>query len=281
MISFLATGLVFAGACILVGSLIPVGRLIGQLPSKQLCKQWYVLAGLIIFFIVGYLSYAAIFWNHNFTLLELIVPNIFFFGACFVWLVSSLSLQTAKDMQRLSFLEYENITDPLTELYNRRYLERQLQQEIELAQRYELPLSLLLIDVDYFKLINDNYGHQIGDLALCHLSKLIRKMIRHSDIAARYGGEEFLIIAPSTSSFVATALAERLRQGIESQLLILPKNSQEQREIRLTVSIGVVSLSSEVDNSQKLFIAADEALYRAKQEGRNRVVVSKTNVTRV
>lgn len=166
---------------------------------------------LIVFFIIGYLSYAVIFGNSGSNLLDLIVPSIFLLGACFVWLVSTLSLQTAKDVQRLSFLEYENITDPLTELHNRRYLERQLQQEIEIAERYGLPLTILLIDADYFKLINDNYGHQIGDLALCHLSKLIRQTIRHTDTAARYGGEEFLIIAPATSTSVAVMLAEKIR----------------------------------------------------------------------
>ena len=118
-------------------------------------------------------------------------------------------------MQRLSFLEQENITDPLTELYNRRYLEGQLQQEIDLALRYELPLSILLIDADHFKSINDNFGHQVGDLALCHLSKLIRTTVEHSNIAARYGGEEFLIIAPRTTSLSASVLAEKLRHNIE------------------------------------------------------------------
>ena len=270
--SFLAKGLVFAGAFILVASLIPVRRLIQQLPSKQLRKQWYILTLLIIFFIIGYLGYAVAFWNHDFTLPALIVPNIFFFGACFVWLVSTLSLQTTEDMQRLSFLEYENITDPLTELYNRRYLERQLHQEIEIAQKYNLPLSILIIDADYFKLINDNFGHHVGDLALCHLSQLIRRTIRHSDTAARYGGEEFLVIAPSTTSSIAFTLAEMLRQCIESNWLILPESFNKQSEIKMTVSIGVAGLSSKTNNGKKLFEAADEALYRAKQEGRNCVI---------
>ncbi|MEM7757798.1 MAG: GGDEF domain-containing protein [Cyanobacteria bacterium P01_A01_bin.40] len=278
---FTALGFIFIGTFILSASLFQVRYLIEQLPSKELRKQWHYLTILIIFFIIGYLNYAATIWDSQMNLYNLIVPIIFFLGACFVWLVSSLSLQTAEDMQRLSFLEYENITDPLTELYNRRYLERQLQREIEIAQRYELPLSILLIDADHFKLINDNYGHQIGDLALCHLSKLIRTTIRHSDIAARYGGEEFLIIAPSTSSLVATALAEKLCQSIESHSLALPENFQEPREIQITVSIGVVSLGNQANNSKKLFIAADKALYQAKQEGRNRVVVSSLNTAKL
>ncbi|MEM7758350.1 MAG: GGDEF domain-containing protein [Cyanobacteria bacterium P01_A01_bin.40] len=275
--SSLAQSSVLIGACILVASLFQVRRLTEQLPSKQLCRQWYFLAILIIFFIIGYISYAAVFCNNDFNPFDLIVPSIFFFGACFVWLVSTLSLKTAKDMQRLSFLEYENITDPLTELYNRRYLERQLQQEIDLALRYELLLSILLIDADHFKSINDNFGHQVGDLALCHLSKLIQTTVEHSNIAARYGGEEFLIIAPKTTSLSASVLAEKLRHNIESNSLLLPTNFHEPRKIQITVSIGIVSLNNEVNSSMKLFAAADKALYRAKREGRNRVIVSNTS----
>lgn len=282
LFSFLAQGSVLIGACILVASLFQVRRLIKQLPSKQLCRQWYFLTILIVVFIIGYISYAAIFGDNSFNLLDLIVPTIFFFGACFVWLVSTLSLKTAEDMQRLSFLEYENITDPLTELYNRRYLERQLQEEIKLALRYELPLSILLIDADHFKSINDSFGHQVGDLALCHLSKLIRDTVQHSNIAARYGGEEFLIIAPKTTSSTATALAEKLRQNIiELNSLLLPNDFHEQSKIQMTVSIGVVSLSDTLNSSKKLFIAADEALYHAKKQGRNRTVVNDANMIKL
>ena len=246
--AFLARGSILIAAGILVASLFQVRRIRKQMPSKQLRRQWYFLTILIVLFITGYLSFTVIFWHSYLDLFSLIVPSIFFLGACFVWLVSTLSLQTAKDMQRISFLEYENITDSLTELYNRRYLELQLQKEIELALRYELPLSILLIDADYFKSINDNYGHQVGDLALCHLSKLIRSTVRYSDIAARYGGEEFLIIATKTTTSMAAELGEKLRQSIESNALLLSNDFHESREIQITVSIGVASLNNKTSN---------------------------------
>jgi len=125
--------------------------------------------------------------------LDLIVPSVFFFGAGFVWLTATLSLHTAIDIRRVTVLEHENITDPLIGIYNRRYLDRRLQEEFIRARRYSLPLSVLLLDIDHFKRVNDAYGHQVGDLVLSYLGKLLLSAIRATDIIARYGGEEILI----------------------------------------------------------------------------------------
>jgi diguanylate cyclase (GGDEF)-like protein len=273
MISLVANGMVLAGVGVLVAALIPVRHILTQLPSGTVRGRWYLLTILIVFFIIGYISYATAFWNQATTWSDLIVPVVFLSGACFVWLTTTLSLQTANDIRRVTILEQENISDPLIGIYNRRFLDRRLEEECARARRYSSPLSVLLIDIDHFKRINDAHGHQVGDEVLSYVGKLLLQVIRRSDIAGRYGGDEIVIIAPNTSASAAGVLAERLRRHVETHELVLTKLSASPLEIRITLSIGVASLSNEVTECQRLIQNADEALYRAKQEGRNRVVI--------
>jgi diguanylate cyclase (GGDEF)-like protein len=275
MVTFLANCLVITGAIILVSSLIPVRKLISNLPPGQVRHSWNILRILTMVFIAGYLGYLATFWKSHMDWSNLLVPGVFFFGACFVWLTSTLALQTATDVRRVALLEKESITDSLTGLYNRRYLDRRLEEEFARAKRYTLPLSILMIDIDHFKRINDNYGHQAGDLVLGYIGKLILNIIRNSDIAARYGGEELLVIAPNTPSSSAVELAERLRKHIEFHELVLTSEPIKQQKIQITVSIGVSIGRPIIKDVQELILEADEALYRAKREGRNRVIMNK------
>lgn len=269
MVSILATLLVVTGAGILVASLWPVQKLIQQLPAGKVRQNWLVLRGFTFLFILGYLGYLSVSWNRHANPAELLVPGVFFFGACFVWVTTNLSLQTAIDIRRITLLEQENITDALTGIHNRRYLERQLAEEIGRAQRYSLALSILVIDMDHFKRVNDTHGHPAGDQVLKTLGALIRETIRTYDIAARYGGEEFLIIAPSTTATDVLTLAERLRERVESHPFALEKET-----LALTVSIGVAGLCKETNTVTKFIQVADEALYQAKQQGRNRIVLA-------
>ena len=118
MISLLARALVFGGALILVWALVPIRGLIGQLPSGAVRNRWYVMTALIVLFLLGYVGYAAAFWNSHSIPVDLIVPGVFFFGACFVWLTGNLSLQTAMDVMRVGLLERETLTDPLYLTFN-------------------------------------------------------------------------------------------------------------------------------------------------------------------
>ncbi len=273
MIKFLANGFVITGACVLISALIPVRQLVTQLPPGQIRRKWYLLTGFIFIFIFGYIGYVIAFWDHAATCLDLIVPAVFFSGACFVWITITLSLQTVDDIRRVTILEHENISDPLMGIYNRRYLDHRLEEECARARRYSLPLSVMLMDIDYFKRINDTNGHQIGDLVLSYLGKLLLQAIRETDIATRYGGDEILIITPNTSASLAGTLAERLRQHVENHELVLTDASNKPRKIRITVSIGIAGVSKEVADCQALIQNADEALYRAKQGGRNRIEI--------
>jgi len=269
----MGNSLVIMGTGVLTGSLIPIRKLTVQLSSGKTRSQWYIMSALIVLFIMGYMGYSFIFWSRHTTWTDLVVPAVFFFGSIFVWLAANLSLQTANDVRRMTVLEQETITDPLIGIYNRRYLDRRIDDEYDRARRYALPLSVLLVDIDHFKKINDTYGHQIGDLVLKKFGGLLMESIRKSDVAARYGGEEILIITPNTTASSAGILAERLRQQVENHELVAVEESKLSIPICITVSIGVAGLSQETANSRQLFNDADKALYRAKEEGRNRIVI--------
>ncbi len=274
VIYHLANALVIAGAGLLVLALMPIRRLIAQLPAGPLRLRWYVLVTMIIFFIAGYIGYLGFHWGNRLEFYDLSVSAVFFLGACFVLLVGFLSLRTATDVRRLAVLEQESITDPLMGIYNRRYLDRRLEDEERRARRYNLPLSVLMIDIDHFKKINDTHGHHAGDLVLRALGQLITGTVRSTDIVARYGGEEIVVIAPNTPVGTAARLADRLRQAVEGATLAPNSVPGEKQAPRITVSIGVAYLGSGIHSARALMQNVDEALYRAKAEGRNRVVVN-------
>lgn len=271
LISLLADILVFLGVIILAGALILTRRLIARLPKGAVRNYWNVLAGFIWLFMIGYMAYGVVTFGSHVTLLDFIAPGVFFFGACFVLMNTFLSSQTAKVLQRISCLEQENITDSLTGLYNRRYLDFRLKEEIAIAQRYVRPLSVLLFDIDNFKKINDIHGHQAGDQVLSSLRDIIIETIRESDIAARYGGDEFLVIAPHTRIEDAAALAERLRECVASYQFTYSVGPIRQEVLHIEISVGVADICNEVNTHEKLILIVDNCLYCAKQEGRNRV----------
>lgn len=276
MISYLSASLVLIGLLIHVATLAPLRRLIAMFPAGSLRNKWLAMTGLIFLFIAGYLNYLWVLWGQQTEWSELPIPSIFLFGSIFVWLTIALSLQTATDLLRINLLETENITDPLTKVYNRRYLDRRLDEEVARSKRYSLVLSVLMLDIDHFKRVNDTYGHQAGDVTLSTLSNLVKTSLRDLDVVARYGGEEFLVICTNTGVDGAALVAERLRHLVESHQVEIPDGSGGSQTIQISISIGVAALSASIDSKEKLVQAADQALYRAKEEGRNRVIVAMT-----
>ena len=158
--------------------------------------------------------------------------------------------------------EQLSVTDPLTGLLNRRYMEERLLEEIKRSTRHGFPMSFMMLDVDHFKSYNDEYGHPAGDAALKLVAQIVRDTLRGADVAARFGGEEFSILLPQTNFDEAAAIAERIRSNIE--------NGDFPHRL-VTMSIGVASCSAELCASADLVSAADKALYEAKRGGRNRV----------
>ncbi|QUS40374.1 PleD family two-component system response regulator [Tardiphaga alba] len=163
------------------------------------------------------------------------------------------------------------ITDGLTGLHNRRYMESHLETLAEQAALRSKPLALMILDIDYFKSINDNYGHDCGDDVLREFATRIRKSIRGIDLACRYGGEEFVIVMPETDMHVASMVAERLRRSIAGEPFSIDRGN---KRIEVTISIGLATLEKKGEPIADVLKRADVALYRAKHDGRNRVVAA-------
>ncbi|WP_366292176.1 diguanylate cyclase [Paenibacillus sp. AN1007] len=176
-------------------------------------------------------------------------------------------------------LEELVLTDSLTNCYNRRYLKQHLNHEVLTNLQYKMPFSLMLLDIDHFKAVNDHYGHVIGDEVLVRTAEVLRQSVRSTDILTRYGGEEFMIYLPHTEHDLAIEIAERVRRAVESNRI---EADHEIGDIAITISVGILSIDDfEYDDDEvpedgdryliQLFNAVDKALYRAKQKGRNRV----------
>jgi len=161
------------------------------------------------------------------------------------------------------------VTDQLTGLHNRRYMESHLATLVQDASSRGKPLSLLVCDIDYFKAINDNFGHDVGDDVLREFATRVRKSIRGIDLACRFGGEEFVVVMPDTDMAVAAVVAERIRRRIAGEPFPILKGSGT---IEVTISIGIAAIAQADDSPETILRRADQALYRAKRDGRNRVV---------
>ncbi len=185
-------------------------------------------------------------------LLDVIVPHL------------AVLIDRALLKQKAGEYEHLSVTDALTGLLNRRYLEERLTEELQRSNRHGYPMSFMMIDVDNFKSYNDTYSHLEGDKALRLVGQCFREILRGADVAARYGGEEFSILLPQTNSPEAEAIAERIREKVA--LTRFPNR-------QVTISIGIVSCSSSVNSAQDLIWAADTALYEAKRRGKNNVKV--------
>ena len=190
--------------------------------------------------------------------------------------VLAISLYSATRYIRLLESAHDTIMtltshDDLTGLPNRRWFFDRLDEEVERATRYDNPLSLIMIDIDHFKKVNDAFGHPLGDMALAEVARLLSANVRASDIVARYGGEEFVALLPETTSDQAAVVAEKLRMVVEVNDISL-----EGPQVKVTVSCGVADLQSIRDDngSQRdaFVLAADNTMLRAKENGRNQVL---------
>jgi diguanylate cyclase (GGDEF)-like protein len=187
-------------------------------------------------------------------LLDLIAPQM------------ALALDRVEWHSKATQFQLLSITDPLTGLVNRRYLEERLQEELERSKRHRFAMSFLMVDIDDFKNYNDTHGHQAGDLALEMTAQCLKTALRSADVAARYGGEEFSILLPQTGLSEARVIAERIRRRIERTQF---PHGKAQPLGAVTVSIGISSFGPELDTPASVIYAADRALYSAKSRGKN------------
>ena len=174
-----------------------------------------------------------------------------------------------EELQRANeILAQLSITDGLTKLHNHRYFQDHLTREIKRVSRTQAPLSMILIDIDDFKLLNDTHGHAAGDDVLMALAAIMNDSARESDLIARYGGEEFVILLPNTDLAGAVHLAEKIRISVEETRLII---GESMKPINVTISLGVAAYNG---NRRDFFAEADRALYQAKASGKNCVIIA-------
>jgi diguanylate cyclase (GGDEF)-like protein len=190
------------------------------------------------------------------SLLDLVSPQI------------AIALERAEWQDRATQFQLMSITDPLTGLLNRRYLEERLTEELNRSLRYNYSMSCLMIDIDDFKKYNDLNGHQAGDAALKITAHCLKAALRSADVACRYGGEEFCILLPQTSLTEAGVIAERMRQRVAET--IFPYGKSQPLGV-VSISVGISTFARDIDTAEKVIATADRALYRAKHRGKNRV----------
>jgi len=187
----------------------------------------------------------------------------------FLSVIGYQMVASLKHIQRLSSIKNIAIYDTLTNLYNRRYFEERFEVETQKAFFSDTPLSLVMVDIDHFKKINDTLGHTEGDKVLKEISNLLKNSVRKKDTVARYGGEEFILILPDAGLEESLMIAERIRRLVENTTFEIA-----QAQIHLTVSLGIANFPSHrVRSKEDLIKMADQALYEAKRGGRNRVCI--------
>jgi diguanylate cyclase (GGDEF)-like protein len=182
-------------------------------------------------------------------------------------LKSARMFEIADEKQKLFY--HQAITDPLTGLHNIRHIQETGKALFEQAKQKQLPIAILMFDIDYFKSVNDTYGHSTGDFVLRKLAEVCKHSVRESDLLARYGGEEFVIILPNTTPWRAVEIADRLRESVE----MTDFESGREDIIKITISIGICSNNALIGSFDAALKKADKALYRAKNGGRNQIFV--------
>jgi diguanylate cyclase (GGDEF)-like protein len=257
------------GLTLHLGSFREITRNLAHIKTRALHFKWNVLRFTVLLLTTAYVAFIAQLLAEGKEAEglyeDLLVGTASLLVSLLVYGVADLSFQTVKDSNHISGLKALAHQDPLTGAFNRRYFDMALGDAVEIALRTRQPLSLLAIDIDNFKTINDEYGHLWGDEVLRSVSSKILRQCRHTDIVARYGGDELMIIVRGDAVTAAT-LGERVRTAVE-KLEIEPSVLAS---ARVTVSIGFASLSVG-DSAETFFARADGALYEAKRLGRNRV----------
>ncbi len=174
------------------------------------------------------------------------------------------AIQISQNFMKLTYV------DALTNVFNRRLFDDRLPTEINRTKRYNHELSLVMIDIDYFKKFNDTYGHRAGDFVLSSLAQYVKRSLRTQDFVCRYGGEEFIVIMPMTQSKDAAMVMSRIRADLQDRSFYSPF---DHRDFNIQISVGVAQFPADADDADSLTRAADDALYEAKETGRNKVVI--------
>ena len=270
-----SAALALASTGLMVYSILIAARIFRQLPRGSFLKWWKLLLVLIIGFAICYFIFALTISHREPDPLIQLVVAVFFFGAVFVLLTLRLFMHTFTSIAKTGWLNRNSILDESSGIYNLRYFEMRLNEEFDRARRYNIPLTLLLVEIDEFKKTNSSYGRIMGEKVFGGICKLLKENFRTSDIMARYGGDQLIMMLPSTALFSARKAAEKYRAVIEDKVLDVADEERDVISVRLnyTISIGVSVLQNDVKRAGELIRRADIALYKAKDRGRNRVAI--------
>jgi diguanylate cyclase (GGDEF)-like protein len=268
---FVAETLVVVGALLLVAALVPLNALIPHLPETSIRTRWRALRGAVLVAVAGYGVYLVLFWERHQSAADLAVPAVFLAAGALIAAAFHVTAQAVDAVRQAVRPERDTVTDALLGVFNRRYLEHRLAEEVARARRYQAPLSVLLFDLDHFRRLNEKWGRVVGDRVLSYLGNLLVGAVRQSDVVARYGGEEIIVIAPNTALQQAAELADRLRAAVEKEDLGFGGEAGGQPELQVTVSVGVAEFGAEETDWGPLVDRVEDAVSRAKRAGRNRV----------
>jgi diguanylate cyclase (GGDEF)-like protein len=269
MLRIIVVSQLLVGLVLHLGSLREMTRNISHIKTGPLRFKWNVLRTIVLALAIAYVAYTAQLLAEGEGQAgineDLLVGTAAVLVSLFVYGVADLSFQTVRDFRDISQLKKLAHQDQLTGAFNRRHFDFALEEAVRIAKLNKEPLSLIAMDIDHFKSINDEYGHLSGDAVLRTVCDAIVRQSRHTDIVARYGGDEFMIIV-SGDAAMAVTLAERVRAMVENLEVDLPTRAK----LRVTVSVGFAAMVSG-DSPDTWFTRADAALFQAKRRGRNRV----------
>ncbi len=254
-------------ASLLLASLAPMRRIYQMMSPCASRRLWLALGCLVGIMIAGVMAFLFVNYNEGSNHHEdWLVAAVFLTAAVLVVVISTLAENTAQDVSRMASLKLAASVDPVTELYNRRHIVSLLEEECARSTAERSSFSVLMIDMDNFKDVNDTYGHQAGDVVLREAARAILAGLPTPGKAGRFGGEEFLVVLPRLGSLDARAVAERIRVLVER----LKVSYEGEQIVSPTVSVGVATAYGWHEKAEDLIGLADEALYAAKALGRNR-----------
>ncbi len=248
-------------------ALLTVHQLIQKLPPGDVRSNWKILSFFILGLIVAYINYLVLMWMDVIAFTGITLPVVCFSIAAFTLLLCFLTYQTTRDIKEAIAIEQASIIDPNLEIYNRRYFDRRIEEELQRANRYKLPLSLLLFSIDQYEAVLKQHGNLVGDVVLRKVSDFISNAVRSSDIVARFDKDKIIVATTQTEEEMAEILANRLRSDIEQ--IEVPANEEDENEspIQITTSIGVCSAMESITSGYNLMELTENALKHASVKG--------------
>lgn len=263
--------LIFCSVLLFAASIFAVQQLVKKLPLGKVRNNWNILSFFIAGFMIGLLVCLPMIWTGKIILTTLTIPVIGITVSAFLLMLCFLTYQTTRDIQEAIVVDQTSIIDPVLEIYNRRYYERRIDEETQRSRRYELPLSLIIFEVDGFNNIVKSHGRLVGDVILRKVSDFIVNSVRASDIVARYEDQKIVIAATQTDKEMTMKLADRLRSKIE-ELNVLQANEENKSEsLHVTVSAGISTVDENIKTGFDLSDIAEIALQKSIKQGHNKV----------